>query len=399
MANKFCVMCGRALGENNRFCPDCGAPVEGSETVNVTEEGATVVAEPTQMQPIQQPMSMSQPIQPTEYIPAKDSKYQPISVWGYVGIFLLMGIPCVGFIVLCVWAFGGCRKVNQRNLSRAALIMTVISLVFSMLMGMYIKKTVTEAVENSVLGVFFQDEEDAQAADGEKSQEQQEMEALLSILNLLLSQEDLTSDEGSSELNLEGMDELLGVKGMEDLLTGESTDGLLAEDGVEGLMKADSVDELLGTEGMDELLGEEGVDELMGSDDMQELMVMMAVLEGLTSEDSEMNLSGLFSMDMSSGSNEQQLVDSWPADLRPYPNGNKQVATENSTVYSGTTMEEVKAYIEELKADGFAYQDISGSGKTEDAMLSENTWQGTNGSLNISLSYAGGKVTITYTTL
>lgn len=376
MANKFCVMCGHGLGEGNRFCPDCGAPVEGGELM-------------------QMPQS-------TEYIPDKDSKYQPISVWGYVGILLLMGIPCVGFIVLCVWAFGGCRNVNKRNLSRAALIMMVISLVVSLvsgaLMGMYIKKTVTEAVENSILGVFFQDEEDAQATDQETSQEQQELETLLSILNLLLSQEGVTSGEGSTELNLEGMDELLGVEGVEDLLSGENIEGLLGEEGLDGLMSAESVDELLGTEGMDELLGEEGVDELLGSEDMQELMVMMTMLEGLAGEDGEMDLSGLFTVDMG-GSNEQEIVDSWPADLRPYPAGNKQEATENSTVYSGTTMEEVKAYIEGLKTDGFAYQDISGNGKTEDEMLSGNAWQGTNGSLNISLSYAGGKVTITYTVL
>ncbi len=378
MANKFCVMCGHALGESNRFCPDCGAPVERGETVDVTEEVATVVAEPTQMQPQQQPVHMPQS---TEYIPDKDSKYQPISTWGYVGIFLLMCIPCVGFIVLCVWAFGGCRKVNQRNLSQAALIMTVISLVFSMLMGMYIKKTVTEAIENSVLGVFFQDEDDAETEDGEKSQEQLETEALLSIFDLLLSQEGLNSGEGSSELNLEGMDKLLGVEGVEDLLSGDGMDSLLGEEGLEGL------------------LGESGMDELMGSEDMQELMVMMAMLEGLSGE-GEMDFSGLFSLDISGESSgvTAENAGSWPEDLRRYPNGEMKASTENSTTFSGTTLEEMKIYIEALKADGFTYQDISESGKTEEEVLSENTWQGTNGSLNVSLSYAGGKVTIEYTT-
>ena len=41
-------------------------------------------------------------------------EYKPISLWGYFGYELLFSIPCVGFIVLLVMAFGS-KNVNVKN--------------------------------------------------------------------------------------------------------------------------------------------------------------------------------------------------------------------------------------------------------------------------------------------
>ena len=46
-------------------------------------------------------------------------EFKPISSWGYIGYSLLFSIPLIGFIMLCVYAFGGTNKVNLRNYARS----------------------------------------------------------------------------------------------------------------------------------------------------------------------------------------------------------------------------------------------------------------------------------------
>lgn len=59
-----------------------------------------------------------------------DSPYEPISVWGYIGIWALLAIPVIGWIFAIVWACGGCRKINKKNLSRGYLILLGLVAVF-----------------------------------------------------------------------------------------------------------------------------------------------------------------------------------------------------------------------------------------------------------------------------
>lgn len=46
-------------------------------------------------------------------------EYKPITMWGYFGYELLFSIPCVGFIILLVFAFGGNKNINVRNFARS----------------------------------------------------------------------------------------------------------------------------------------------------------------------------------------------------------------------------------------------------------------------------------------
>ena len=46
-------------------------------------------------------------------------EYKPISMWGYFGYEILFSIPCVGFILLLVYAFGGTKNVNLKNFARS----------------------------------------------------------------------------------------------------------------------------------------------------------------------------------------------------------------------------------------------------------------------------------------
>ncbi len=46
-------------------------------------------------------------------------EYRPISMWGYFGYQLLFSIPCVGFILLLVFALGGTKNINLKNFARS----------------------------------------------------------------------------------------------------------------------------------------------------------------------------------------------------------------------------------------------------------------------------------------
>ncbi len=58
------------------------------------------------------------------------SPYEPISAWGYIGIWALLMIPVIGWIFAIVWACGGCRKLNKRNFARGYLLVLMLVCIF-----------------------------------------------------------------------------------------------------------------------------------------------------------------------------------------------------------------------------------------------------------------------------
>ncbi len=58
----------------------------------------------------------------------EDRRLEPIKPWGFVGIWLLLAIPGLNILLTIIWACGGCRKVNKRNMARGILIMFLIGL-------------------------------------------------------------------------------------------------------------------------------------------------------------------------------------------------------------------------------------------------------------------------------
>ncbi len=56
-------------------------------------------------------------------------EYKPISMWGYFGYQLLFCIPCVGFIMLLVFAFGGTQNINLKNFARSYFCIWVLSII------------------------------------------------------------------------------------------------------------------------------------------------------------------------------------------------------------------------------------------------------------------------------
>ncbi len=102
--SKFCNHCGASVGEEDRFCTVCGKPI--------TAESAA-----------------EQPKAPHEESQKKEELDQePITMGGYLIMFLIMCIPVVNLVVLLLWAFGKNGNVNRRNFSRAALIYIAIGI-------------------------------------------------------------------------------------------------------------------------------------------------------------------------------------------------------------------------------------------------------------------------------
>ena len=79
--------------------------------------------------------------------PPKGSRYELISIGGWVGILLLVAIPVVGPILTLVWALGGCRKQQKRNFARASVIVFLISLVLSAALAFVTVRAVQSVIE------------------------------------------------------------------------------------------------------------------------------------------------------------------------------------------------------------------------------------------------------------
>lgn len=105
--SKFCNHCGASVDEEDRFCTVCGKPITAGD-------GA------------EQPKASHEEKQKKEELDR-----EPITVGGYLIMFLIMCIPVVNLVVLLLWAFGKNGNVNRRNFSRAALVYIAIGIVLS----------------------------------------------------------------------------------------------------------------------------------------------------------------------------------------------------------------------------------------------------------------------------
>ena len=238
---KFCTNCGATLDDDKKFCTECGA------SVNETPAGAAPLpSPPPQSAPQPQaapvyaqtatatmppPQSAYQPAAAYggDMAPAKGSKYEPITTKGFIGIMLLMCIPIVGQILMIVWALGGCRKINKRNLARASLIMMVVMLIISFLIGLAVKSLFGKVVDiiEEETGINI-----TEIAGGEKSKngESGGLGGLLGIIGGLSGEGSGAADNSDiqelEELNklLEGLGGVTGEEnGLEGLIDGAMT--------------------------------------------------------------------------------------------------------------------------------------------------------------------------------
>lgn len=87
-----------------------------------------------QQQAYQQPVYQQQP----SYQQNDGLDYKPIGMWGYLGYEILFAIPCIGFILLLVFSFGGTKNVNVRNFARSYFCLFIIGLVLAVFIGIFI---------------------------------------------------------------------------------------------------------------------------------------------------------------------------------------------------------------------------------------------------------------------
>ena len=177
---KYCTDCGAPIEEGKQTCDKCGAPAPDAQTAQAAPETSQAV--PQSEAPRRQPTPVERPAgfqsapeagaqvayqappqsafaRPERWRPEPDgeteppykSKYEPITAGGYVGIALLMAIPGIGLLLTIIWALGGCRKVNKRNLARAALVLLLFSVLISLIAALIFRETLFSFLESSGL--------------------------------------------------------------------------------------------------------------------------------------------------------------------------------------------------------------------------------------------------------
>ena len=361
---KFCTNCGASLSDETRICTECGAtldvaappaneaaptsaaqPIQQTQPVYQAVPTATAVAEPPQKAKRQRAVSYD------DDAPAPGSKYEPISTWGYIGISLLMCIPIVGIIIAIVWAVGGCRKINKRNFARAMLIMMVIGLIFSLIIGFALKalfNTALEAIEQET-GVNISEFAESGGEGG------------LGALGGLLG-----GGSGSSNNDGGGAGDIAGLLG--------GLVGLAGDDSGDGPTNSDI-------------------------EALQELQGLLGGLEGVTGDGSGEGggLNDLIDGAIEANQKAEAANDGWPSTLREYPGGNAKATASYRTEISDTTLEEMMGWIEDLKKDGFKYQDFYDFGMSEEDMLGMNGWWAYDGKTYLSVSFSEGTVIVDHT--
>ena len=130
-------------------------------------------------------------------------------------------------------------------------------------------------------------------------------------------------------------------------------------------------------------------------EELKELNKMLEGLGGVTGE--ENGFEGLIDGAIEANKDAEAANDGWPKTLREYPGGTATATASYRTEISGTTLEEMLGWIEDLKGDGFEYQDFYDFGMSEQDMLDMNGWWAYDGNTYLSVSFSEGTVTVDHT--
>ena len=406
--SKFCTNCGATLNDDARFCTECGATLEAAAAQPAAaaappppppQAAAPVMqaAPPPQAAPAAEKpkkKKKERPVYEDYDAPAPGSKYAPISTWGYIGISLLACIPIVGFILLIVWAFGGCRKINKRNFARAMLIMMAIGLVFSLISGCAMKMVFDKAVdaieeESGISVSALMGKDNGKSGKNSKSDDKENSSGGLGDLGALAGLLGGSSDSGSksgdsSKDNDDAANALGDLGALAGLLGGGSGDGADLGSLLGGLAGA------AGGSG-----GNATNQDIESLEDLSELLGGLEALQG--GESSGGGLSEFAGNAADINREAEAANDGWPSTLREYPGGNAKATASYRTEISDTTLEEMMGWIDDLKGDGFKYQDFYNFGMSESDMLGMNGWWAYDGKTYLSVSYADGTVIVDHT--
>lgn len=131
----ICNKCGKENEEGVAFCTECGSDLTADANSSSSQQEASQqqtqgdYTQPQYQQPQYNQQQYQQYQQQPQQMQNDGMDYTPISMWGYFGYQLLFSIPCVGFILLLVFSFGGTKNINLRNFSRSYFVFVILVLI------------------------------------------------------------------------------------------------------------------------------------------------------------------------------------------------------------------------------------------------------------------------------
>lgn len=75
--------------------------------------------------------------------PEKNRMQRPLSVGDWIVVFLLLGIPVVGFILIIYWSFGENVNINKKNFSKATLLLIVLTFALIIFFAIFFGQTLS----------------------------------------------------------------------------------------------------------------------------------------------------------------------------------------------------------------------------------------------------------------
>ena len=138
-----CSHCGREYPYYYDKCPYCGAvnidpkrAKQNRENSNDYQENQNYDNQQNEQQNNQQNNRQQhnggyqQPV-----YRSYERNNEPVSIGSWIGVWLLLCIPIVGFIMLIIWACGGTKKQSLKNWARAQFIILLILILIGIIVG------------------------------------------------------------------------------------------------------------------------------------------------------------------------------------------------------------------------------------------------------------------------
>ena len=140
-----CNQCGFKSPEGSRFCEGCGQALQKA----APQPAPAPIPAPAQHTPPPPPPAYSPPPPPSYqsapqgYSPyggggqsaAADRRDEVMGFGSWLGMFFLLMIPLVNFILMLIWAFGGDVNRNKQNFCRASIVFSLIIGGIAMIIG------------------------------------------------------------------------------------------------------------------------------------------------------------------------------------------------------------------------------------------------------------------------
>lgn len=138
----YCPTCNKAFPDNHTFCDTCGGKL-ANELGSAPQPPVQNVSY-HQNAGYQQPPSYAPPMNTYANAPANET----ITTIGWIGYFILFGIPIVGFIALLVLAFGHPKKKSIKGYARAVLILMIIGIIIGVVVALMLPNLIDFLYEN-----------------------------------------------------------------------------------------------------------------------------------------------------------------------------------------------------------------------------------------------------------